>query len=201
MPCLLIRIDGLGLIAATFSALWLSSLMMSTAATKTLVLALFLVLSACTGAEDLSTSETATPSPSPTLRLSEEKVRSDLYEGLGPDARFIMGTSTGGLKIRPRRNVRPGQRVRLEGSGCTEADSVFVRLERVEPPDEHAHDVETTRIRMRRFPAGSSGWSGHLRIPKNPEVGAYTVQAVCERDGHLYRGRTGWDVYVGQEGP
>lgn len=169
---------------------------------RVLGLVLSLVAPACIGAGESVTSEVATPSPSPSLRLTKQKVRSERYEGLAPDARYIKGDATGSFTPHPRKNIRPGGVVRLEGSRCTDADadSVFVTLERVKPLREHAHDVETTHIRTTRFPVGPTGWSVDLRLPKRPKVAEYIIHADCELAGHLYYGSAGWGVYVGTSG-
>jgi hypothetical protein len=183
----------------------LTSLLIMRTGMAIVMLGALFVASACTSTDEGGRDSRSMPEPSPTLRLTKERVSRDLYPGLPPDARRIRGTQTGGFKIRPRRDVRPGQRVRLEGSGwgsgCRDADSVFVTLERVLPIRPHAHDVETKHIRTVRWPTDRSGWSGWLDVPGRPRVAQYIVQAVCERAGHLFYSPTGLDFYVGESGP
>lgn len=146
-----------------------------------------------------------TPSSSRTLRLSRDRVPGSYFhlKGLVRDARFIKDTATGSFTVRPRRNAPAGGRLRLKGAGCRDADSVYTSLYFVEPIPkevEHVHDRTQKWVATRRFAAGSSGWSGILRVPARPGSGQYGVWAVCEKGGHAYY-PSGWDVYVGHNGP
>lgn len=108
--------------------------------------------------------------------LSRERVPTESFHlvGLSPKPRFIKNTTTGGFRVRPR-YARPGQRLRLSGSGCNDANSVFVVLFRREPLLEGAHDRKQTWINTKRSESNPSG--GNRAQP----LGQPRPQACSER--------------------
>lgn len=166
-------------------------------------LMVLLSLVACDSAPDglLRSASSGSISESP-IGLSKEKVPGTIFhlDGLAADARFIKDTTTGSFEVRPRVNVDPGARLDLAGQGCTDADSVYVVLFRVDPLEDGAHDRDQTWIATKTFPTTGKGWSGFMRVPRKPAIAEYGVWAVCELGGHAYF-PSGWDVFVGSGGP